>query len=461
MILRIVLLLTFAVSLRATEVVEAVVVVIGDQHSAYDKYPYLLGEIDRLRADNPGVPVAVLIDGDAFEYGNKLSRRTNGEIDFALFAALAKRGPTVVNLGNHEPDLFSVTAVVQRIAATGVKVISANTRRRETGQPFAPPSVRLKLGGHDVVVVGLGTDALTTFRVAIRPQLDLHDPVVWARQNLAEELKGADVPIVLSHAGLRADRSILPLVPDGTLFAGAHDHLRFVHHLGKTWYFHSGSWLDGLSVARLTRSAGQLAWRVEQISLDGTGPVDPTLAKFVNEAFAANFTAAEQATYGHTDKAMSPAEAALFAVDVARRAAGADVAIIGATTFGAGLPAGDFTRYHFDNYIRFDGPLAVGEVKGDRLKAILAQTNQGPATPFEQRGGENLLATGLTASDLDPDKSYRLATSDWIARNAAKYLGENPPKLTELPSVRLKPAVVKALGGTPDPEPDSKAKSVP
>ena len=26
---------------------------------------------------------------------------------------------------------------------------------------------------------------------------------------------------------------MLPLVPDGTLFAGAHDHLRFVEHIGR------------------------------------------------------------------------------------------------------------------------------------------------------------------------------------------------------------------------------------
>jgi len=38
-----------------------------------------------------------------------------------------------------------------------------------------------------------------------------------------------------------------------------------------------------------------------------------------------------------------------------------------------------------------------------------------------------------------------LVTTDWVAKNAKNYLGENPPALTEQPALKLKAAVMRAL----------------
>ncbi|HUR60240.1 MAG TPA: 5'-nucleotidase C-terminal domain-containing protein, partial [Opitutaceae bacterium] len=148
---------------------------------------------------------------------------------------------------------------------------------------------------------------------------------------------------------------------------------------------------------------------------------------------------------GRSPRALGPGDAALFAVEAARRAAGADVAMIGATTFGAGLPAGDVTRFAFDAWVRFDGTLFVAEMSGSEMKRLLARTNQGPDTPFAERGGENLVASGIAATAIDPARMYTLVTSAWVARNPQTYLGENPPKLTERPELKLKAAVLGAL----------------
>ena len=155
---------------------------------------------------------------------------------------------------------------------------------------------------------------------------------------------------------------------------------------------------------------------------------------------------------GRSPRALGPTEAGLFAVEAARAAAGADAAVIGGTTFGAGLPAGDVTRYAFDACVRFDGPLYAAEVDGAWLQQLMARCNQGPDTPFAARGGENLIATGplvAAPAQIEDARRYRLATSDWIARNAAKYLGANPPALTERPELKLKAAVLAALPRQP------------
>ncbi|MBL9212213.1 MAG: 5'-nucleotidase C-terminal domain-containing protein [Opitutaceae bacterium] len=422
---------------------EAIVVVVGDQHSAYERTAQFVGRIDRLKREHPGVPLAVLINGDSLEYGNAVARRTAGAIDFALFAALAQRAPTVINLGNHEPEFYDVAETVRRLAAAGLTVISGNLRNPATGQPYAPATTRVKLGPHELTVVGVTTDKLSTYRVAIRPQLDLADPAVWAREHFPALLRGAALPVVLSHAGLKADRGMLPVVPDGALFAGAHDHLRFVHREGRTVYFHSGSWMDHVSVARLRRTGAQLRWDVASERLGPDEPGDPALARLVRETLARELTPAETERVGRTPRELGPGDAAGFAVEAARVAAGADVAVIGATTFGAGLPAGDVSRFAFDACVRFDGRLWTADVSGAWLAALLRRANQGPDTPFAERGGENLVAA--IGADVQPGRTYRLVTTDWVAKNARTYLGDTPPALTERPELKLKAAVLAAL----------------
>jgi 2',3'-cyclic-nucleotide 2'-phosphodiesterase (5'-nucleotidase family) len=295
---------------------EALILVVGDQHSAYERTAQLVAHVDRLRAAHPGVPFAVLIDGDSLEYGNIVARRSAGEIDFAMFAALARRAPTILNLGNHEPEFYAVDDTVARIQATGVTVIS-NLVNRATGKPFAPASTRLRLGAREATVVGLATDQLSTYRAAIRPSLDLADPVVWAKANLPALFNSStELPILLTHIGVTADRALLELVPDGTLFAGAHDHLRFVHLAGRTVYFHSGSWTDGYSLATLRADTPGPRWTVEQLPIAATDPADPELAALIKKISAQHLTPEDLAILGRnpTPAALAPAEAARFVV---------------------------------------------------------------------------------------------------------------------------------------------------
>lgn len=422
---------------------EAIVVVAGDMHSAYERTAGFVGRIDRLRAENPGVPLAVLINGDTFELGNAVARRSEGAIEFAMLAALAQRGPVILNLGNHEPEFFGLAETVAKLRAAGVVVLGGNVRDPATGQPYASASTRLKLGDRDAVVVGVTTDRLSTFRAAVRPTLDLSEPVTWAKQNFPTLLAGAALPIVMTHTGLKVDRDILPLVPDGTLFAGAHDHLRFAHRTGRTVYFHSGSWTEFISVARLRRDATGLRWDVEAVRLEPGDREDTALAALVRATMKQHLTTEETTVVGKSRESLGPTAAARFAVEAARVAAKADAAMIGATTFGAGLPGGDVSRFALDACVRFDGPLFVAEVDGAWLRALLERSNQGPDTPFAERAGENLVAVG--PATIDPAKRYRFVTTDWVAKNAKNYFGATAPTLTEAHGLSLKAAVIAEL----------------
>ncbi|HEX2862353.1 MAG TPA: transglycosylase SLT domain-containing protein [Lacunisphaera sp.] len=427
----------------------AVLVVTGDMHSAYERTAQFVALVDRLKADHPDLPLAILLNGDTQEYGNSLARRSGGEIDFALYAALGRRAPTLLNLGNHEADYFALEETVARVEATGVRVVS-NMVNRGTGQPFAPAMQSLRLGAHTATVVGLATDNLATYRVAVRPTLDLADPVAWAREHFPKllapggesEAPPEGLTIILSHCGLVADKQLLALVPDGTLFAGAHNHLRFVEPFGQTRYFQSGSWTQHVSLAWLCREEGGCwRWEIEQVPVPADGPADPEMAALVRDVQSRHLTAEERAVVGQAKRAMGTAEAGQFVAQILREGARADAAFIGNTTFGAGLPAGDVTQLDFDACVRFDGPIYTAVVDGARLQTLLAAANQGPETPFAERGGEFSFAHGPAVAD--PARRYRIATTDWCAKNTSRYFGEPAIVWREKPELRLK-ALVRA-----------------
>jgi 5'-nucleotidase / UDP-sugar diphosphatase len=247
----------------------------------------------------------------------------------------------------------------------------------------------------------------------------------------------------LSHAGLAADRGLLPLVPDGTLVAGAHDHIAFVHREGRTAYVHSGSWNEFLTLAYLRTDASGARWELRQQRIDTADPADPALTELIEATQAKHLTPEDTAVLGHSARVLSPDEAAGFAVRAVREAAGVDAAFVGRTTFGAGLRAGAVTRVAFDAFVRFDGAIHLAEVSGEQLRILLAGANETPATPFAQRHGDFLVADGPAA--ISPGKRYRIAVTDWVARNPRLYLGSVKIAFTERPDLRLKPLVIAAL----------------
>jgi 5'-nucleotidase / UDP-sugar diphosphatase len=436
------ILLTVAAHAAAPAGTQALLLIVGDQHSAYERTAQLVARVDRLRTEQAQLPMVMLIDGDVFEHGNVVARRSAGAIDFAMLAALARRIPTVLNLGNHDPEFYDVAETVARLRATGVIVVS-NLINRTTGEPFAPAFTRLKLGKQEAVIVGVSTDLLATFRVPVRPTLDLADPVVWARKNFPELLALSPIKVVLSHAGLAADRGLLPLVPPGTLVAGAHDHAAFIHREGKSVYVHSGSWNDSLTLAYLQLDDGGVSWEVRSQRVQSTDPAEPALAELIRATHAKHLTPEDTAVVGYSDRMLSAEEAAGFAARAIRVATGADAAFIGRTTFGAGLPEGAVTRVAFDAAVRFDGTLYIGEVSGEELQILLGRANETPETPFALRRGDFLVAD--CPAGPATGKRYRIVVTDWIARNPRLYLDPLSIAFTEHPNFRLKALVSAAL----------------
>ena len=414
------------------------VLAMSDLHSAYERAGQLLAALEAEVATNL-VPHVIAINGDTFEHGNVAAVRSAGTIDWAFLGELPKIAPTVVNLGNHDNDITPDLAdVVARLRGLGLTVVS-NIVDARTGAPFASATAVLPLGARTLKVVGVATNALNTYPAASRPTLNIPVPGEWARVHLAEALGGADLAMVMSHAGVAADREILPVLPRNALMIGGHNHLLFQHRQGSNLYVHTGSWSNAYTAVTLHADSSAEAMS-KPVALDAAPST--RLAALIPRVLAQALTEPETAilgvspaplTLGRTGRAVAAAMAA---------AAGADAGFIGHTTLGTGLPAGPVSRHAFDAVVRFEGKLTTAEVSREELAAFMARSNQDRPMPFDQRNGDFLYAETV-ARRVGP--SVRIVTTDWNATNQAEYFGVSDLAFSEVPGLRLKTVAARAL----------------
>ncbi|MDQ0132823.1 2',3'-cyclic-nucleotide 2'-phosphodiesterase (5'-nucleotidase family) [Neorhizobium galegae] len=414
-------------------------IILSDLHSAYERMGQLLAVVEKQVA-GANVPQVILINGDIFELGNVVASRSGGEIDWAFLGALAKLAPTVVNIGNHEPDLDNDLAhFVERARGLGVTVLS-NIVDKRTGKPYAAAGRQIEIGGLKVKLAAFATDTIGTYPKPTREMMDIPKPVEWAKANLPMLLSGEGVNIVLSHAGVVPDRDILPVLPNGTLMIGGHDHLTLTHNQGETRYIHTGSWSSAIMVATF-KAAGK-APELARIEIDRTAPSSAVLKDFIPAVLAKHLKDEERAVIAKTVKAMTLGETARFAVQAMVAKTGADIGFIGHTSFGTGLPAGDVTRFDYNAGLRFEGKLMVSEVDATALAAILARCNQDGDIPLAARTGDFLYAAPKAPEGRE---RYKIVCNDWSAINQKSYFGREDIAFTEVPDVKLKPLVAETL----------------
>lgn len=414
------------------------VLAMSDLHSAYERSAQVLAAL-RAEVRSQPVPHLIALDGDIFEHGNVVSVRSQGAIDWAFLAALPSIAPTVVNLGNHDNDLTpDLHHVVARMRELGISVIS-NIIDARTGQPYAPAATEIALDERRLRIIGFGTNSLNTYPKDSRDWLSIPDPTDWARSHLPPLLDGADLTLVMSHAGVTGDRGMLSALPDGALMIGGHNHLLFQEPLGRGLYAHTGSWNNAYTAADYL-SDGSVRAQSRSITLDG--PADAALADLIRTTLAQHLTAQERAILGSSPAALSLGDTGRAVAAAFARFAGAQAGFIGHTTLGTGLPAGPISRYAFDAVVRFDGKLMAAEVPAARLSELTALANQDRVMPFARRTGD--FVYGAVQGDEKRD-TIRIVTTDWCALNQQEYFGVADLDFTEVPGPGVKAVAAQGL----------------
>lgn len=397
----------------------AVLVLLADTHSAHASYPSLLAAVDEVLAAADGEAL-LLFNGDVFERGNVVTRRGHGHLDLQFVRALSRRAPLVFNLGNHEGALEPIADAADRLRDAGAAVVS-NITNAATGRSLADPAVHMRLAGRRLTVAGLATSNYATYRAEIRSTIRVDEGPAYAAARLGSLMDGAELGIVLSHEGVALDGVMLSDLPPGTLLAGAHDHLRFHHQQDGLLYVHPGHWGASASVITLHDGPAGPSWQHQPLPIPHAGDAD--FAAAVAQAEDELLEDEDREAVGWLPAALGWEDAAVLAVEAVRDHAGADVAMIGNTTFGAGLPAGNVSRHAFDAFLRFDNALYVAQVPAGVMQTMLRRANQFGDVGFARRTGEYAVASPVQLRDA---ASYILAVDGWIRLNAQRYLGAAP-----------------------------------
>jgi len=237
------------------------------------------------------------------------------------------------------------------------------------------------------------------------------------------------------------DRDILPLLPDGALMIGGHNHLLFQHEQGRSAYAHTGSWSSAFTTATLFDD-GRIT--VNSTAVDRDAAPSPRLAGLIETTLATHLTDDEKQVLGVSPRALTLGQTGRAVAAAMAEAAGVDAGFIGHTTLGAGLPAGPVTRYAFDAVVRFDGKLMVAELSPDRLAGVMARANQDRPMPLAERSGDFLYGA---ADDGSGKAVVRLVTTDWCALNQAEYFGTSDLVFREVPQLRVKATASAGLLG--------------
>jgi len=342
-------------------------------------------------------------------------------------------------LGNHDPD-YGLSQLQDCLRVIRYPVLSANTNGFMPSRLFVVKGIR----------VGVLAVAGSDFKTLVKePLLHFSDPVDAARaavRNLRER-QHADVVIMIGHEHLDDDFALARSVPGIDLIFGSHSHLKrgLMRIDGtSTWFLSPYQYLTYISRVVLTFEGHKLA-RVSGrlVPVDARMPVDKRIARRVgvmerdlerDPRFAPLF-----ATIG-TLPAPLPVDAlAEKTVNVMREAGHADVALSTASSFRQALPRGRITLEALRAAMPYDNELVVYSLRGDAVEKLLAYGRS--------RKGSDSFAIVAGPEAIDPLRTYRVATTDYLAGSAAGYRDFFEGLAAERPGMRVRDEVRKRLAG--------------
>lgn len=377
-----------------------------------------------------------------------------------MMAAWNALGVDLAVPGNHEFD-FGEAVLRQRLAESRFPWLAANLVA-ESPLPAVTAHALREINGVRVGFVGL----LTPDTPALSkpgPQLRFAALLPAARRAAAAlRAQGAEVLVALTHNSLAEDRR---LAASGLfqLILGGHEHHLISEQVGGTPIFKAGADARDVIHVRL-RFAGAgkqrrlvgIAWDI--IPVDGRWAEDAQVLALADQFALAAGQRLDQAI-GET---LVPLDArgetlrrgesniANFAADAVRAAMGSDIALLNGGGFRIDriLPAGPLSQRDLLALLPFQNRLVLLSIRGSQLLEVLEHGldrrlvhGQSGAFPHvaglrlrydaKAAKGARIVAIQINGQALDRDKSYRLATSNYLAEG-----GDGYPLLKQLPVLR-------------------------
>ncbi|HYC60663.1 MAG TPA: bifunctional metallophosphatase/5'-nucleotidase [Thermoanaerobaculia bacterium] len=398
----------------------------------------------------------VFSGGDTINKGSPAWSDKYGCAEWAWFNGVLD----AMAFGNHDAD-YGFATLQECRATTRYPILSANT------SGFRGTHVLRRRG----VRIGVFAVAGDDFPQLVKdvPQLKFTDPIEAARAAVKDlrERGQVDVVVMIGHQHAEDDYALAKTVPGIDLIFGSHSHLK--RELTRipgtdTWYISPSQYLTYISRVEVTiedlerrtlspsNSGGLRARRSSVLSMKGALiPVDEKLAedveiakrvsKMQNELEQDLQYSALFRDIGKLDTPLSMNDLARRALETMRTTARADVALSTTSSVRGSLAAGRVTLEELRAAMPYDNEIVACRMTAPQLQRVLDFNKHRQGTDAES-------AVAGKVDQLDPDASYRVATTDYLAFVAYKEVFSCDVERTRL---RVRDEVRKTLTASPSP----------
>jgi len=360
--------------------------------------------------------------------------------------------PDVFVPGNHEYD-FGEKIFRQRMGEAKFPILAANLAGAD-GKPIKgiQPSMMVKAGGANIGIVGLTAE--DSFVKSSPGELKIAPSLAAGRQE-AEALRkrGADFVVAVAHAGRALDQELFRSRAFDLILSGD-DHDLMVFFDGKTAMAESKEQGEFVTVVDVTLNLVEedgkrkVSWWPGFRLIDTAGVVpDPQVQAKINE-FQADLSRELDVAVGKTTTqldsrrpAVRTSEAAIgnLIADAMRAAAKSDVAVTngggirGNRVYDAGT---QLSRRDILTELPFGNRTVKLEISGagilEALENGFSKVEEGSGrfpqvsgmvveVDLSKPAGSRVASVTVGGETLDPEKTYTLATNDFMARGGDGY----------------------------------------
>lgn len=427
----------------------------NDTHSRVDEskegigFAKMAAMIKEYAKTNPNS--LVLDAGDTF-HGQTVANLVRGESIVNIMNAV---GYNAMAAGNHDFN-YGYERLKELAGKAKFPVLSANTKKAD-GTRILQPYVIKEVDG-----IKLGIFGLTTPETAYKTHpnnvagLTFTDPAVEAKA-IVGELKGkVDVIIALTHLGVdksSIDTSIkvAEQVPDIDVIIDGHSHTKLDTGMkvGNVLIAQTGEYLKQFGRVDLTFENGKLKDKVsglitKKAADEDKTPGDAAVLDIINSVKKEQEKVLQQKVGSTSVKLVGDREVVRkgesnlgnLIADAMIDETGADVAITNGGGIRDSIAAGTITKGQVITVLPFGNYIQTKKVKGSDIVAALehgVSAYPEPLGGFPQVGGvtfeldpaqpkgKRVSAVKVKGQPIDPNKTYLLATNDFMAAGGDDY----------------------------------------
>jgi 5'-nucleotidase / UDP-sugar diphosphatase len=431
---------------------------------------------NQLIKENPNT--FTVIAGDFFSPSALGTAESNGKLldGKQMIAVLNAMELDYATFGNHEFDLKE-ESFLERVDESEFTWISSNVFDA-TGKPF--PQVKTS---DTIEITGKTGETFTIGLVGVtlndnkKSYVSYKDPFTSLKREVQALETTTDAIVAITHLDSRDDMELAKQIPELSLIIGGHDHenMYFRRGKGNTPIAKADANAKSVFIHRMSFDPKTKSLEIQSTLLTITDQIaeDPTTKTVVDAWLAKGFEGFRKIGFDPaevvavTDVDLDGLEASvrsgptnltrLVADAMLEDADKAELAIFnsGSIRIDDLITAGQVTQYDVIRVLPFPGKILTVSIQGNLLQKALSQaSNHRSKGSFLQttsnvtRENNQWMIDGIP---LDPDKFYRVAINDFLAKGGEKSLSyldiTNPNSGIKLISSQddIRKAVIKKL----------------